>query len=181
MKALLMMVPVAALPVAYAFMPAAQAPATRPPSTVRFVSPQRVFNETTGGKAEIARIQALQQQKATELRTRQQTLDTTRQQLSQATDAAARTQLQQQEQTQRADLERATLQAQADLQGLQRQVQANVLGLVKTALDDITKGQHIDLVLNADQAVVWSMPGMDLTNPVIERLNAKPAAEAPKK
>jgi Skp family chaperone for outer membrane proteins len=181
MKTLLLMLPLAALPVAYSFGVAGQAPASRTSATVRYVSPQRVFSESADGKAEIARMQALQQQKTTELRTRQQTLETTRQQLAQATEASARTQLQQQEQTQRADLERATMQAQADLQGLQRQVQTTVLGKVKAALDDVTKGQNIDLVLNADQAVVWAAPGADLTDAVLARLNAKPAAEAPKK
>jgi Skp family chaperone for outer membrane proteins len=180
MKTFLLMLPLAALPAAYSFGVAGQAPAARAGGSIRYVSPQRVFNESADGKAEIARVQALQQQKATELRTRQQTLETTRQQLAQAPEGAARTQLQQQEQTQRADLERATVQAQADMQALQRQVQAVVFGKVKAALDDVTKGQNIEMVLNADQSVIWAAPGADLTDAVLVRLSAKPATDAPK-
>ena len=179
MKMLLMALPLAALPAAFSFVAASQAPASRPSTAIRYVSAQRIFAESADGKASVARMQTLQQQKAGELRTRQQTLETTRQQLAKA-EGAERTQLQQQEQTQRVDFERATLQAQTDLQTLQRQVQTEVLGHVKTVLDDVTKGQRIDLVLNADQAVVWAAPGADLTDAVVAGMNARPAAAAPK-
>src|SRR5689334_8057611 len=65
---------------------------------VGYVSATRLFQESAAGKADLARVQALQQQRSAELRTRQQTLETTNRQLAQATDAATRSRLQQQEQ-----------------------------------------------------------------------------------
>jgi Skp family chaperone for outer membrane proteins len=155
---------------------AGQTPPSRPALSVGYISAQRVFAESADGKTQGARLQALQQQRASELRARQQTLENVRRQVAQATDSAARVQLQQQELQQRTDLERATAQAQQELQTLQRQVQADFQTLVKGVLDELTKGQGLQLVLNADQAVLWSAPGMDLTSAVIERLNSKTAA-----
>ena len=179
MKNLLTSIPLAILFAVVALAAAGQVPSPRVTGPIVFVSAQRIFAESSDGKAQVARVQALQQQRATELRTRQQTLDATRQQLAQAVDVAARAQLQQQELQQRTDFERATAQAQTDLQNLQRQVQAELQGRVKSALDDVTKGQNIQLVLNADSSVVWSAPGTDLTNAVVERLNSRSATVAP--
>src|SRR4051812_20204640 len=88
-----------------------QAQTAKTPSAVAYVSANRVLTETTHGRAEVARIQALQQQRTSELRTKQQALDAVRQQLAQASESAAKGQLQQQEQQQRADLDRASQQA----------------------------------------------------------------------
>ena len=176
MKTLLATIPIALLPTLFSLGGSAQAPAARPATAVAYVSGQRIFAESTDGKAEVARVQAMQQQKANELKTRQQTLETVRQQLAQATEGAARTQLQQQELQQRADLEKATMQAQAELQALQRQVQADVLSRVKPVIEGLVMGQNVQLVLNADM-VVWAAPGSDLTNAVIERMNSKSAKQ----
>jgi Skp family chaperone for outer membrane proteins len=159
----------------FAAIVAGQTPA-RPALAIGYISAQRVFLESVEGKAQGARLQALQQQRAGELKARQQTLENVRRQAAQATDNAARVQFQQQESQQRTDLERATAQAQQDLQNLQRQVQTDFQGRVKVVLDELTKGRGLQLVLNADQAVLWSAPGLDLTSAVIERLNGKSAA-----
>ena len=82
---------------------------------------------------------------------------------------------------QRTHLERATAQAQLELQNLQRQVQAEFQGRLKGVLDELVKGQGVQLVLNADQAVLWSAPGMELTNSVIERLNSQTVATPAKR
>ena len=173
MKIVLTLIAVCAFLVAIV---AGQTPASRPALAIGYVSAQRVFVESAEGKAQGARLQALQQQKAGELRARQQTLENVRRQGAEATESAARAKFLQQESQQRTDLERATAQAQQELQTLQRQVQTDFQGRVKGVLDELTKGQGIQLVLNADQAVLWSAPGMDLTNAVIERLNSKTAA-----
>jgi Skp family chaperone for outer membrane proteins len=180
MKMLLVAIPIAALS-ALSVATGAQAPAPPKHAGIGYVSAQRIFAESAEGKAGVARMQALQQQKTAELRTRQQTLDSTRQQAAQATDGPTRVQLQQQETIQRTDLERATAQAQADIQALQRQVQGELLNQVKSILDSVAKEQNFQIVLNAETTVVWAAPGTgaDLTNVVIERLNAKATAPAP--
>ena len=153
-----------------------------PPSgPVAYVVTQRISNETTEGKAGIARIQALQRERTADARTRQETLQATRRQIDATKDSAERTRLQAQEQQQRTDLEKAVNQSQVDLQNLQRQI-SNELGVkVKAALGDVVKGTGVQVVLSADTTVVWAAQGLDLTSPVIERLNAQAASPAPSK
>jgi Skp family chaperone for outer membrane proteins len=151
---------------------------SRPSLSIGYVNAQRVFAETTEGKAQLARVQALRQQRAKELRARQQTLQGLRKQMAEATENAARVRLQQQESQQRTDLERTTVQAQQELQSLQRQVQTEFQGRLREILDELMKGQSLQLVLNGEQAVLWSAPGLDLTSAVIERLNSQTAAPA---
>jgi Skp family chaperone for outer membrane proteins len=126
-----------------------------------------------------ARIQAMQQQRATELRGKQQTLETTRQQLSQATENQARVNLQQQELQQRLDLERSTAQAQVDLQALQRQSQTEMQEKLKPILEELAKSHDLQLVINADTALAWAVPALDLTAAAVERLNAKSGSPKP--
>ena len=155
---------------------AGQAPTTRPSLPVGYVNIQRVMAESAAGKTELARVQTLQQQRANELRTRQQTLEGIRSQLAQASESAARVKLQQQELQQRTDLERATVQAQQELQNLQRKVVSDFQIRVRGIVEELVKGQGLQLVLNGEQAVIWSAPGADLTNSVIERLNSQSKA-----
>ena len=103
-----------------------------------------------------------------------------RKQLAQASESAARVKLQQQEAQQRTELERATVQAQQELQNLQREVLAEFQGRLRVIVEELVKGQGLQLVLNGEQAVIWSAPGIDLTNAVIERLNSQ-AKTAPAK
>ena len=179
MKTSLIATSLALVPAIFSLGPIAQAPAPQAKAAIAYVSAQRIFAESVEGKAQLAKVQAMQQERAADLRSRQQTLEATRQQLAQA-DGAARVHLQQQELQQQTDLARATAQAQADLQTLQRQAQADVQGRVKTILDDVAKSQNIQLVLNGDTSVVWSAPGTDLTGAVVERLNSNAATAAPK-
>ena len=146
---------------------------------VAYVSSQRIVNEVVSARTEFSRLQAMQQQKNNELRGKQQAIDATRQEFATADDAEARTRLLKQEQDQRADLERATQQAQADLQRLQRDVQAEVQARVQGELERIAKAQNLKLVLNADTTIVWSAPGMDITNLLVDRLNTPPAVQKP--
>jgi Skp family chaperone for outer membrane proteins len=176
MRTFLMSIPLALLPTFLSSTPAGQAPAApRSGLPIAYISAQRILGESTVGKSETSKFLAAQQQKAGELRTKQQTLDATRQQLAQATETAARTQLQQQEQQQRTDLERSTAQAQADLQTLQRQAQTELQGLIKPIIADVAKARDLQLVLNSDTALAWGADSLDLTAAVIERLNAAPA------
>lgn len=175
MKTAFVTTSIALLPAMFSLAPAGQAPATQGTSRIAYVSGQRIVAESPETKAAFARLPALQQERATALRAKQQALEATRQQLAQTSDGSTRIQLQQQELQQRTDLERATVLAQADLQALQRQLDADLKSKVKAVVDDLVKGQNIQLVLN-DQAVVWAAPDTDLTGAVVERLNAKPTA-----
>ncbi|MBK5296216.1 MAG: OmpH family outer membrane protein [Vicinamibacteria bacterium] len=154
----------------------AQPRAVTAPGPVAYVSSQRISNETADGKAGVARLQTLQRERAADVRTRQQALETTRQQMTLAKDDAARVRLRAQEQQQRTELERTAAQSQADFLSLQRQVSAEVATKVKAAVQEVVKGTEVHLVLNGESSVVWAAPGLDLTSAVIERMNAQPSA-----
>jgi Skp family chaperone for outer membrane proteins len=172
-KTFLAAVSIALLLPAFYLFAAGQSAAPRAPVTIGYVSATRILTESVDAKAEVARLQGIQQQKANDLRGKQLALETTRQQLAQGGDAASRTQLLQQEQTQRLEFERANQQVQADLQTEQRQFNTNLQNKVKAAVADVVKTQsNIQLVLNGDNSVVWAAPGMDLTTAVVERMNA---------
>jgi Skp family chaperone for outer membrane proteins len=181
MKPLLAAIPLALLT---AFLPQGTGRQTASPrvtSSIGYVSAQRILAESTEGKNQVVRMLALQQQKTTDLRAKQQSLDATRHELAQATDASARSQLQQQEQQQRIELERATGQAQVELQTSQRQAQADLLARVKPVVEEVARAQNIHLVLTSDVAVLWAEPDLDLTTAVVGRLNTLAAGSAPAK
>jgi len=150
-----------------------------PGGPIAHVSSQRISNETSDGKAGIARLQAAQRDRAADVRAKQQALETTRQQITMAADDAARVRLRADEQRLRTELERAVAQSQTDLQTMQRQVSAEVATKVKAALEEVVKGTGVQVVLNNETAIVWSAPGLDLTSQVIEKMNAQ--ASAPRK
>ena len=147
-----------------------------PAGHVAFVSSQRISSETTDGKAGVARLQAAQRDRAADVRTKQQALETTRQQMTLAADDAARVRLRAEEQRQRTELERAAAQSQADLQAMQRQISAEVATKVKAAVEEVVKGTGVQVVLNGETTIVWSTTGLDLTSQVVENMNAQAAA-----
>ncbi len=133
------------------------------PARIAVVSTQRVSVETIDGKAAQARIQALQQERTADLRTKQQALEATRRELAQTKELNGLAPLQRQETQQRADLERASAQAQLDIQNLQRQVSADLQAKLRVVLLELVKARDIQLVLNADAAVLFVTPDFDLT------------------
>ena len=149
-----------------------QAP-PKAPLVVGFISTQRIFAEAEEVRADMARLQAAQQTRTAELQVKQRAVEALRQQIAATADAAARTKLQQQEQQGRTELEQATTQAQTELQTRQRQIQVDLQTKLKTVLDELLKDRPVQLVVNAETAVVWSVPGTDLTTEVVARLNAK--------
>jgi Skp family chaperone for outer membrane proteins len=183
MKTLLITLPIALLATAFSIAAAGQTPAPRGLPSIAFISAARAGSESTASKADVAKYQALQTQKQNELRAKQQMLESTRSQLAQATDATKRTALQQEEQRERTELERATVQAQTDLQNAQRQLQLAFQGRLKTAVEDLVKGQNYQLILNADTTLIWAAPGaaIDLTGALVERMNAAPTSAPPAK
>ena len=157
---------------ALATVVARQASGPKGPIVVGFVSTQRLLAETDV-RNELAALQATQQQLNAGFRSRQAALETLRQQISAAPDAASRAKLQQQEQQGRSELEKETAQAASDVQAQQRQIQAALQARLKVVLDEVLKDRPIQMVVNQETAVVWSVPGTDLTSEVVARLNAR--------
>lgn len=146
----------------------------KPATAVAWVSASRVMNESNRGRSEGGRLQRLQQQRATEIRTKQQALETLRQQLAQANDAAARGPLLQQEQQQRVELERFTAQAQVDLQNMQREINLDLQNRIRPILQELMKTNGLTIVFNQDTSIMGATPDADLTAAVIAQLNALP-------
>jgi Skp family chaperone for outer membrane proteins len=158
---------------------AAQRPASVPAgSHVAYVSGQRVARESNEGKAGTTRLQAIQQEKAADIRAKQQALEAVRQELGRAADAGTRTKLEQEEAQRRGEFERAVAQAQLDIQNSQRQISNDLLTRIRPILEDLVAGTDVQVVLQADGPILWAAPGLDLTPVVIERLNALPAPKA---
>jgi Skp family chaperone for outer membrane proteins len=176
MKAVWIVATLALVSIAYSLNGAAQA--ARGPTKVAFVSSGRLIAAAPELQAVLAKFQAAQRQRLADLQPKQRALQETRRKLAQAPDPIARAALTQQEQTQQAELERLTAQTQTEMQASQRETQALVQSHLKTVLDQVAIGQGIDLVLNADLAVLWGSTQLDITNAVIERLNAKPSPPA---
>jgi Skp family chaperone for outer membrane proteins len=141
---------------------------------IAYVSGQRVSNESAEGKAGVARVQALQRERAADVKARQESLEQTRKLAAGATDLAERERLLGQEKRQRSELEREVARMQVDVQNLQRQISAEMTARVRAVLDETLKGTDVRAVLNSDSAVVWAAPGLDLTSTVIDKLDKQP-------
>jgi outer membrane protein len=171
MRLLWMVAPVGLVPLAFTLGAAGQT-ASRGPTRVAFVSAQRILTESPEARAEVARFQAAQQAKTGDIRIRQQALEATRRKLAAATSPAERATLEKQEREQREGLERAAAQAQTDLQASQRQVQAELHARIRPVVEELAQREGVDLVLNADTAIVWGPTRLDLTAAVLDRLKA---------
>jgi outer membrane protein len=171
-----------ALPAAFVlafvtFSAEGQTTPSSPVPGVAYVSSQRLLNEVATARTELAQIQALQAQKNSEVRAKQQGIDALRKQIADTSEPAARAQLMKQEDEQRQDLQRSALQAQTDLQQLQREVQVSLQTKVKAATEELSRTQNFKLVLNADTTVIWAAPGLDVTNQLIDKMNAQAPAK----
>ena len=146
-----------------------------PPSPIAYLSVQRILNESLDAKAGAKRLEELRQAKAKEISAKQKALEATRLELANAGGlfaASRRAKLTAQESLQQKELQELSQQSQTDYVNAQRQLQADLRRELNAAVGDIAKRKAIRLVLNEDSAVVWASIGTDLTNEVLERLNA---------
>jgi outer membrane protein len=165
--------------------PPAQPPAPFPAGAkIAFINPQRIFQESTDGKAALTRVQALTQKKQTENTTRQKTLADNQQKLQASGSVmsdAARGQLEKEIEKQQLDLQRFQQDAQAEIQELQNEVQSDFARKVQPLIDALAKEKGLQLVFNvADAGFAWVDPGLDLTTEIIKKLDAGKAAAPPK-
>jgi len=66
-----------------------------------------------------------------------------------------------------------TAQAQSDYQATQARLNTEIRTQLAPILADIAKRSSVDVVLNSD-TIAWAAPGTDITNEVVQRLNAAP-------
>jgi Skp family chaperone for outer membrane proteins len=142
--------------------------------TVIIVSLQRIATQSNAGKRANQQLETLRQERARDLQAKQKELeDVVRQLAKDSLPQADRERLSQDESRRRAELQQLTTQAQTEFQTAQARVNAEVRSQLTPILADIAKRSGVDAIFNSD-TIAWAAAGTDMTNEVVQRLNATP-------
>ena len=178
--------PTAGQPGAPAAQPPAQPPAPFPQGAkVAYINPPLIFQQSTEGKAAVARVQAVVQKKQTEGAAKAKQLQDNQAKLQSSgsvMNEAARTQLEKEIERQQREGERFQQDAQAEINEIQQEVNNEFMKKVQPIIDQIAIEKGLHFVFNAPEAgLAWAAPGLDISGDVIKKLDstAKPAT-APK-
>jgi Skp family chaperone for outer membrane proteins len=137
-------------------------------------SPQRAFAESTQGKAAIARLAALRDQKTREIDEKNHALETQEQALLQSSallSEAARAQRSKEVETFRVNVQRFIQDAQSEMLGMRRDLESAFLAKLKPAVTEVAKENGLALVFSLDEgAIVWADPALDITGEVVKQL-----------
>jgi outer membrane protein len=137
-------------------------------------SPQRAFSESAEGKAGIARLTALQTEKARQIDEKNKALQTEEQTLQQSANALsdeARIRRTREVEQFRIDVQRFIQDAQAEVTGAQREVESSFLVKLRPAVEKIARDRGLLFVFDLDGAgIAWSEPTLDITADVIKQL-----------
>jgi Skp family chaperone for outer membrane proteins len=152
---------------------------SQPPTAVRLAcfSLQRAFSESADGKAAIARLTALQDEKARAIAEKNKALQAQEQALQQSTpllSEAARTQRSNELERFRIDVQRFIQDAQAELMGVQRDTENAFLVRLKPAVEKVAKDKGLQMIFNLDEGLIaWTDPSLDITSDVVKQLALK--------
>ncbi len=150
---------------------ALEAPAIR----IAVFSPQRAFVESGDGKSAMARLSALQEEKARAAEERRGRLHEQQEALSGAaavlSDSARNARLKELERFE-LDVQRFIEDAQAEIMGVQRDLETAFLGRLAPAVGAVATARGLHLVLNLDaDTVAWAVESLDITAEVVRHLN----------
>jgi outer membrane protein len=155
----------------------AQVPAQLPaPAAVRLAcfSPQRAFTESADGKAAIARLTALQDERAKAIDEKNKELQAQEQALQQTGSLLsddARSQRTSAIEKFRIDVQRFIQDAQTELTGVQRDLETAFLAKLQPAVQKVAKDEGFQIVFNLDEGVIsWADPSLDITPDVVKQL-----------
>jgi outer membrane protein len=177
----------AALGLALAAAPSfAQSPQPATPSSVAaaggkfaFINIQRVASESVEGKASTQKVQALNQQKVTQLNEMNKKLQSDQQKLqsqSSVLSEAARAQLERDIEKQQKDIQRFTQDAQEEVQQLQGDLQSAFQQKLLPVIQKVVEERGLSILFSqADAGIVWADPTLDVTADVIKRFDASAA------
>jgi|SRR5438105_10364920 len=166
--------------------PAAQtAPAAEPafPAGAKyaFVNIQRIAAESQQGKALALRVQALNQQKVTELNQKNTALQASQQKLDSGASVlsdTARAQLAKDIDRQQTEIQRFTDDAQKEVEELQNELQQEFQQKLGPVVQQVAQEKKLEILFSAlDAGIIWADAGLDLTSEVIRRFDV--AAPAP--
>lgn len=156
----------------------AQLPNQAPPANVSTrlacVSPQRAFAESPDGKAAIARVSALQDEKARAIDEKNKELQAQEQALQSAGSLLsddARNQRSSAIEKFKIDVQRFIQDAQTELTGVQRDLETAFLAKLQPAIQKVAKDRGFQMVFNLDaDLIVWADPSLDITPDVVKQL-----------
>ncbi len=155
------------------------------PGVVRlaYFSPQRAFSESAEGKAAIARLTALQAEKARSIEEKNKALQAQQQALEQTASILgepARNQRAKEVEKFQIDVQRFIQDAQAELTGVQRDMESAFLAKLKPVVEQAAKERSLQLVFNLDEGTIaWADLSLDITAEVVKRLD-QPSGAIPK-
>ena len=146
-----------------------------------FVNIQRVAAESGQGKVLSSRVQALNNQKLTELNERNKALQTSQQKLDSSASVlsdAARAQLEKDIDRQQTEIQRFTDDAQKEVQDLQTELQSEFQQKLGPVIQQVAQEKKLEILFSAlDAGIIWADAGLDLTSEVIRRFDvAAPVA-----
>jgi Skp family chaperone for outer membrane proteins len=140
-------------------------------------SPQRAFSESVDGKAVLARLTTLQNEKSRAIDDKNKVLKAQEQALQETgplLTEAVRTQRASDVEKFRIDIQRMIEDARAELMGIQRDAESAFVVKLKPALDKVAKERGLQIVFNVDAGpVAWFDPSMDITSDVVRQLTAR--------
>ena len=143
---------------------------------------QRVAAESSEGKASTTKVQALNQQKVSQLNEMNKKLQGDQQRLqSQGTllSEAARGQLERDIDRQQKEIQRFTQDAQEEVQNLQTDLQNTFQQKLLPVIQQVVQERGLSILFSqADAGIVWADPGLDVTAEVIRRFDASSPAPA---
>jgi Skp family chaperone for outer membrane proteins len=140
-------------------------------------SPQRVFAESSEGKAVIARLSTLRDEKTRAIEEKNDALQARERALEQSSSLlseSARTQRTNDVQKFRVDVQRFIEDAQAELLRIQRDAEGAFLVRLKPAVAKVAQDKGLQVVFNADDSgIVWFDPMLDITSDVVKQIAAR--------
>lgn len=164
--------------IAAAMLLAASAVQAQLPLKVACFSLQRAFSESADGKAVLARLTAIQGDKARTIDEKNKTLRAQQQALEQSSsllNEAARTERTAEVEKLRIDVQRFIEDAQAELLGIQRDAENAFVMKLKPALAKVAQDKGLQLILSVDDGpVAWFDPTLDITSDVVKQLALAP-------
>lgn len=162
--------------------PAEPKPAPKPPvpfpegAKVAYIDYQYVAGTAEEGKAATTRIQALQKKKNDELLEKNKALQAQQQKLQSSgslMNDQARSQLEREIEKAQRDLQFAQEDATAEVRALTEQLQQEFGLKIQPIVEAIAKERGLHLVFAAPANLAWAHEGLNISEEVVKRLNAK--------
>jgi Skp family chaperone for outer membrane proteins len=148
-----------------------------------FINIQRIAGESAEGKASTARVQALNQQKVSQLNELNKKLQADQAKLQQGASVlsdAARAQLERDIEKQQKEVQRFTQDAQEEVQNLQQDLQNAFQAKLLPVIQKVVAERGLQILFSQNDAgIVWAEAGLDITADVIKRFDAANPVSAP--